>query len=85
VAFKKTSFSIDPDLVARAKKHAKARAEKDGYVFSFSAYVAKLIRDDLAASGDMPTTIRHTAAKTAPKGHRVGGIARGREKSEPKK
>jgi hypothetical protein len=41
---KKTSISLDPELEERAKK----RAAEKGFQYSFSAYVAALIRDDLS-------------------------------------
>jgi hypothetical protein len=40
---KAIAISIRPELL----KKAKARAEKQGFGNSFSAYVTKLIRDDL--------------------------------------
>jgi hypothetical protein len=39
----KTSISLDLDLIVRAKEIAKAR----GFKHSFSAYIAKLIEDDV--------------------------------------
>ena len=40
---KKTSISLDPELEQRAKE----RAAQRGFKYSFSAYVAELIREDL--------------------------------------
>lgn len=43
---KKTSISLDPELESRAKE----RAESLGFKYSFSAYIAALIRDDIKAA-----------------------------------
>jgi hypothetical protein len=41
----KTSISLDADLMAKAER----RADALGFGNSFSAYIAKLIRDDVAS------------------------------------
>jgi hypothetical protein len=53
---KKTSISIDPTLAARALR----RAAQLGFQNSFSAYVAKLIREDLERNP--PDKTYHPAA-----------------------
>jgi hypothetical protein len=59
--FYKTSISLDPDLAERAEQRAAAL----GFSTSFSAYVAKLIADDLAGAGPMhPTPPRPRSGKT---------------------
>lgn len=55
---KKTSISLDPDLEQRAKQ----RAEQLGFKYSFSAYVASLIRDDIKAHTE-PITVKEQPAK----------------------
>lgn len=56
---KKTSISLDPDLEARAKE----RAAERGFNYSFSAYVASLIREDLRQAE--PTRLNEPPAKYA--------------------
>lgn len=45
---KKTSISLDPKLEERAKR----RAQQRGFMYSFSAYVAALITEDLKSDGE---------------------------------
>jgi hypothetical protein len=56
--YHKTSISLDPDLAQRASDRANAL----GFGNSFSAYVAKLIREDLA-EGD---ALAESSAATTP-------------------
>lgn len=68
---KKTSISLDPSLENRAKQ----RADELGFANSFSAYIAKLIRDDLATNPDHTIlreqpAIKYPAARTPQTGKR---------------
>lgn len=76
----KTSISLDPDLVIRAKKVAAKR----GFRHSFSAYLAKLIEDDLA-SEDAATTAPAILHRTGPSVQSPQGILKPRANSAPKK
>lgn len=64
--YHKTSISLEPDLAQRAVERAAAL----GFGNSFSAYVAKLIRDDIAERGalaESPDAVR-TQIKPLPGG-----------------
>lgn len=58
--YQSTAISLHPELLARAK----SRAAKLGFATSFSAYVAKLISEDLAsrAEADKPDSVAIMAA-----------------------